>query len=445
MRRWITYSVLLIILIVGGMLRSYNVNVWPREGATFDEFAWTFQGISILNSGTPVSWSPHAAYVNKIEYFNPQGARFTLVSPYLEHPPLFGIVAGAFAKMQGVQTFDDVTIAKIRPLALIMGVISIVAVFVLTSAVYGNVVGLAASGIYAILPTVVIGSRLVQNENFFIPLFLFALYFAYKYIERTAKNKKLITLNLGLTALLCGLLPLAKMPWIAAPLAVIGIFLFSKKWKAAFWVVLATVTGLGVWLVYGYTTDATLFTNLWKLQLARYDMAFDSLFILFRDPIIADRALVDGWIYFGWAAIVLLLVKDVKKQLPILFGFLAYMAIFVFAIPSEPLHGWYRYPFYPFLAIAVAAFFKEYLNKNYLVTALSFVVIGLSMFASSWGRVLGFSYPVFRIYLITVAVGALPGIFSKLANKKVFRLINIAICIAIVLLTIWTILVYNEQ
>ena len=445
MKKWLVYTILIVILLVGGLLRHHNLSVWPREGATFDEFAWTFQGISILNTGVPESWSPHASYTNKTEYFNPQGAHFTLVTPYLEHPPLFGIVAGSFAKLRGVNTFDEVTIAKIRPLALVMGVMSIVAVFVLANAVYGNVVGLLASGVYAILPTVVIGSRLVQNENFFIPLFLFALYFAYRYIESASKNKKLITFNLGLTALLCGLLPLAKMPWITASVAVLAMFLFAKKWKAAGIVLATTGAFLGAWLIYGYSVAPVLFGSLWKLQLARYDMAFDSLFILFRDPITADRLLVDGWIYFGWAAMIWLCTKDFKKNLPIILGFLAYFAVFVFAIPSEPSHGWYRYPFYPFLTIAIAVFFKEYLNKNYLVTAVSFVVIGLSMFASSWGRVLGFSYPVFRTYLAAVAIGTLPAIFPKLADKKIFQWINHALILLILMLSIWTVLIYNEQ
>jgi hypothetical protein len=109
------------------------------------------------------------------------------------------------------------------------------------------------------------------------------------------------------------------------------------------------------------------------------------------------------------------------------------------------MHGWYRYPFYPFLAIAIAVFFKEHFNKNYLVTAVSFVVIGLSMFASSWGRVFGFSYPVFRTYLVAVAFGALPAIFPKLADKKVFRWTNLVLVLLILMLSIWTVLVYNEQ
>lgn len=439
MKKGLVYLILGIILVVGASLRNFNLNVWPREGATFDEFAWTFLGVSLWEKGTPTSWSPHPQYKNRVEYRNPQGAHFVLVSPYLEHPPLFGLVAGGFAMVNGVRNFNDVTIAKIRPLALILGIMSIFMVFLLASSVYGDKVGLVASGIYSIVPSVAIGSRLVQNENFFIPFFLFALYLTHRYIRHPKSN------ILYLTAVICGLLPIAKIPWVAAAIAVVVMFLYAKKWKEVGVVAVSVAAGLFAFFVWGFVWDKELFINLWKLQLARYDLAFDSLFVLFRDPVIVDRALVDGWIYFGWAAIVWLLTRDIKKNLPIIMGFLAYAAIFVFAVPSEPLHGWYRYPFYPFLTIATAVFLAEYFNKNYLVSALFYVTTGLSMFGGSWAQAFGFSFPVLRTYLVAMAVGALPALFP---SKKIVRLswfINIGIFLLIILLSCWTVILYNEQ
>lgn len=439
MRKITVGIILAFILMVGLFLRSYNYTVWPREGATFDEFAWTFLGLSLWEKGVPSSWSPHKAYKNRVEYFNPQGAHFTIVTPYLEHPPLFGLIAGGFARLRGITTFDEVRVATVRPLAIALGILSIYMVFLLASVLYGDVVGLIASAVYAITPTVAVGSRLVQNENFFIPFFLLSLLLAYRNIQRPKKG------TLAASVLIASILPLAKVPWVAAPIAVAGIFAISRKWKEAGLVLLATTLIFSIFLVYGFVLDREVFINLWKLQLARYDMVFDSLFILFRDPVVVDRALVDGWIYFGWVAMILLLVKDIKKHLPVVIGFLAYGAIFVFAIPSEGLHGWYRYPFYPFLAIATAVFIKEYLNVNYLVTAVFYVVVGLSMFAESWGRTYGFSYPVFRIYLMTVACSALPVIFPKLQNKRAFRWLHGVMVLCIIFLSCWAILLYNEQ
>ena len=43
---------------------------------------------------------------------------------------------------------------------------------------------------------------------------------------------------------------------------------------------------------------------------------------------------------------------------------LSYFLIFLTAIPDEAGHGWYRYPFYPFLIISIALFIKEYFTKK---------------------------------------------------------------------------------
>lgn len=96
--KWIVFF--LGIVILGFILRGHNLTTWPRLGATFDEYAWTWQGINIIQKGTPISWSPHPQYenANSIIY---QETHFRIVEPFLEHPPFFGIVAGSFALMNG--------------------------------------------------------------------------------------------------------------------------------------------------------------------------------------------------------------------------------------------------------------------------------------------------------------------------------------------------------
>jgi len=439
MKKYSIYIIFGVILTIGIWIRSINFTVWPREGSTFDEFAWTFQGLSIIKTGMPTSWSPHSAYTHRTEWYNPQGAHFILVTPYLEHPPLFGLVAGGYARLAGIREFSEVTAAKIRPLALILGALSIIAVFLLGKSVFGARIGLLAAFLYAIVPTVAIGSRLVQNENFFIPFFLFSLYFANEYIKKPTYGKLIGAIALS------SILPLAKVPWIAAPISIILLFLTHRRWKEAGYTAVLTFICFSGFLLYGFILDGMVFTNLWKLQLARYDMAFDSLFALFRNPLIADRTFVDGWIYFGWAAMVWLLGRDMKKNFPVILGFLAYFAVYVFAIPNEPLHGWYRYPFYPFLILATAGMIDEFVNTNYFLQALFFVVIGASMFAESWGKVLGFSYTVFRSFLILVTFGALPAFFPRLNGKKIYKWLNYGIYSILIVLSLWSVILYNEQ
>ena len=95
------------------------------------------------------------------------------------------------------------------------------------------------------------------------------------------------------------------------------------------------------------------------LQLNRYDIYFTSIFALFQKPYLVDRFMTDGWIYFGWFAFILLLVRDLKKNYLIVLPLLSYFVVFLVGIPDEVGHGWYRYPFYPFLIMSTALFIKK--------------------------------------------------------------------------------------
>lgn len=425
-----------LILVLGLWLRSDKLYTWPRLGATFDEYAWTWLGINLIQNRVPESWSRHPQYKNT-KLITYQNVPFQLVKPYLEHPPLFGLVAGSYALANGVNNMFEVNLEKIRGLALLLGVLSIFMIYIFAAQVYGYKVGLLSAFIYASVPTVAVGSRLVQNENFFIPFFLLALFLIAKFI----KTKNPMYRNSA--AVICGLLSLSKVPWIAGALAVVLIFFYLKKYKDSFKFLSIVIPIFLLFFIYGAYYDWNLFIGLWQLQLARYDIAFNSIFALFTSPYLADRFLVDGWIYFGWFAVFLLSVKDFKKNYMVLLPFLAYFAVFIFAIPNEAQHGWYRYPFYPFLVISIALFLKEYFNKNYLLTFLFLIFIGLSMLQLSWAQSLGFSFIVFRSFLVLFGISLAPLFLPK--TKSLSSFTSYLSLVIIFLLSIWSVFKYNEQ
>ncbi|HVZ67454.1 MAG TPA: glycosyltransferase family 39 protein [Patescibacteria group bacterium] len=415
-----------------------NLYTWPRLGATFDEYAWTWEGMNLIQKGVPVSWSPHPQYKTAKDIIY-QKTHFRIVKPFLEHPPVFGLVAGSFAILNGASDMYHLSINNIRPLAVILGLISILLVYLLVEEVYDKKTALLSSLLYATIPTVVVGSRIVQNENFFIPVWLLSLWLIAKYI----KNKKSLYRNLA--ALLCVLLVLAKVPWVAASGSIFLIFLYLKQYKNALIFFLGPILGLAIYTIYGFYYDSNLFLSLWGLQLNRYDLTFNSIFAIFTEPFLVDRYMVDGWIYFGWFAFILLLTKDIKKNFIIIFGLLAYFSIFIFAIPNEPGHGWYRYPFYPFLAISIAVFIIDYFKKNLLLTFLFIIMVGTSLLQLSYGIKFGFSFKVFRLFLLSTGIVLIPLFFKNKNIKKLSLLYADAMIIFFILLNIWAVLEYNEQ
>ncbi len=430
------FVLLALILILGLWLRSDKLYTWPRLGATFDEYAWTWLGINLIQNKVPESWSRHPQYKNSKSIIY-QKVPFVLAKPYLEHPPLFGLVAGGYALLSGVNDMYSVDLEHIRGLALLLGVLSIFILYVFAAELYGYKIGLLSALIYVTVPTIAVGSRIVENENFFIPFFLLSLYLISRYL------KSYNPMYRNFAAIICGILILAKVPWIAGALAIVLILVYIREYKDTFKFLAVVVPIFLLFFIYGAFFDWNLFVSLWQLQLQRYDIAFNSIFALFTSPYLVDRFMTDGWIYFGWFAVFLLAVKDFKKNYMVLLPFLAYFSIFIFAIPNEPSHGWYRYPFYPFLVISTALFLKEYFNKNYLLTFLFLIFTGLSMLQLSWQQSLGFSFVVFRSFLILFGISLVPLFLPK--TKSLSSFTSYASLAIIFFLNIWSILLYNEQ
>lgn len=426
------------IVLISYFLRVHNLNTWPRKGATFDEYAWTWQGINLIKKGVPISWSPHPQYKDKklVIY---QETAFYIVKPYLEHPPLFGLIAGSYAILGGVDDMYKLNIENIRGLALLLGVLSVFILFVLLAELYDRKVATLGALLYATVPSVVVGSRLVQNENFFIPLWLFSLYLIAKFI----KNKKSIYRNLA--ALVCGLLILAKVPWAAAGFSIVLILLSTKRFGDLYKFLLVFIPIGLLYFAYGFYYDKDLFLSLWGLQLNRYDLSFNSIFALFQKPYLTDRFYTDGWIYFGWFSLFLLFLKDHKKHLILISAVLSYFLVFLSAIPDEAGHGWYRYPFYPFLLSSTALFLKEYFAKNFLATFFFIVLVGTSLLELTWGNVFGFSHVFFRLIIILWLIALLPYFIVNNRIIKIGKLSSYLWFLALILMNIWAVLLYTEQ
>lgn len=425
------------VLVLGFLLRLNNLYTWPRLGATFDEYAWTWQGISLIKTGVPTSWSPHPQYKNAKDIIY-QKTHFRIVTPYLEHPPLFGLIAGSFALLNGVKDMYDLTIRDIRPLALILGTFSIFMIYLLSKDLFGPGVGLLSSLLYATIPTIAVGSRVVQNENFLIPFWFLSLFILNIYLKTGKKKFR------NIAAILAGLLSLAKVPWLVVGLSLSFILAFNRKLKDAFWVGGIVFLIFSLFFLYGFYFDRNLFINLWGLQLNRYDLEFASIYALFQKPFLVDRFYLDGWIYFGWFAIILLF-KDFKKYSFIILPFLAYFLIFLTGIPDEPGHGWYRYPFYPFLIISIALFIKEYFVKNWAFTFIFLAFIGTTVFQNTWASVFGFSYSVFRLIILSWVFVLLPLFLNFKKLNKGSKFVSWGWLIVFILMNIWSILLYNEQ
>lgn len=417
------------IFLLGFFVREIKLYEVPRLGATFDEFAWTWLGMNLIQTGIPISWSPHSQYEDA-QILMHNGAYFRLVTPYLEHPPFFGLVAGSFVLISGVNNILMVQLYHFRQLSLMLGMISIALVYYLSKQLYGRYVGFLSALLYSIIPTVVIGSRLLQNENFFIPLWLAGLFFVLKSLQ--SQQRIFVTL----AAILAFLLVISKIPFMAGGISFFALYLFYKKYKYAITILLAIIFGFLAFYIYGSFYDRALLHELLLFQTQRYDLTYNSIFSLFEKPYLADRFFTDGWILWGFIAFFILLIKDYKKHIFVIIPFLTYFGIYMAGIPDEPGHGWYRYPFYPFLIIAISLFVKEYFNKNYLLTFMFVVFIGASLLQNVVQPIIGFSFIVFRAVIMLWALILLPIFFNNSVARFISKFLGYSFFIAYLIMSI---------
>ena len=125
------------LLLLAAALRLHNYAVYPQRGATSDEYAFAFQGISLLTKGVPIAWSAIPLYKNLI-HLTINGLYFPIVQPYLDHPPLFGLLVGAWAIFFRETAFEAVQLATIRIIPVILSFISAIFLYLLAKNVYGE-------------------------------------------------------------------------------------------------------------------------------------------------------------------------------------------------------------------------------------------------------------------------------------------------------------------
>ncbi len=442
----VRYKVIIVffILLLGLFLRAYNLTAFPPRGATFDEFAWTWLGMNILQKGVPISWSPHSQYNQREHYIDQYGTTFWLVQPYLEHPPFFGLLAGSWALLNGAKDMFTVELIHVRSLSLILGVLTIYLVFLLAKEIYGDLVGLMSALFYATIPTVVIGSRLVQNENFFIPLYVLVTWLTIRYIKHKSNKYSLIhkPMLYIIPALICGLLTLAKVPWWGSALSCIFLLSSVKKYKEAILFFVIVAITFCMFFLWGVYWDKTVFFDLLKLQTARYDITFDGIFSLFTTPYLVNEIYIDGWIYVGWFALFMLL-SSFKEHKFLLLGFFGYFVIYILGIPNEPGHGWYRYPFYPFLIIALSYMLIQSIKERSLFTFFSLSLIGLPLLKHTWEVIFGFSFYVYRIFLVCCGIPSIMSIFPEKRLRFISTFATFLLLLFLCSLNVISILIYK--
>lgn len=406
--------ILIAVLSLGLVLKLHNYSVYPQRGATSDEYSYSFQGVSLLTKGIPISWSAFTDYKN-LRHLTINHLYFPIVYPYFDHTPLNGIITGAWALAFGENTFEKIQLKTIRIVPIALSMVSSLFVFLIGMKLFNYKTAFWALLIYDTTTIFAIQSRVVLAENLITPLFLGAIYLFLNFYKKINLKK---TLVLGTLA---GLAFWTKELGIAAFLSLLYLFISEKlKLKYALILFFTFVFFVLLYIGYGMYFDAQVFWKILGEQSGR-NIGPDTLTYILSTPIVVNKAYNDGWYFLGFFAFFASFFAYGKSKF-ILIPATVYFLLLLSALTQGGEMGWYIIPLFPFMALFTADFLTRHAEKIGFGIFPLLIFVGLYFLKYGYEVNFGLTPMQFRIALLILFLPiTLTVIFKK---KKAYAIIS---------------------
>ncbi len=334
---WVPTAVLAL-LVAGLCLRLHGYASYPPFGANEDELAWAWQGQSLWLHHWPASWSylPEQLPVGVMR--TSTGVYLPYVSPFLDQPPLFGLVVGGVALLAGEQTPTQVGPEAIRLVPILLSVLVGWLLYLLAARHLGRPTALVALAAFSLSPWMVSAGRLVESDWMLAAMLLGVLVLA-------SHRGRLATATL---LALCVLAPLVKVPGVIVGVAAALALLTERRWAVAAMALVGAPIGIGLFAAYGAAVDWHQFVLVWQVQSARHDsLVAGQQFLLsgasglWNFVPLNDPFWTVGMV--GLAAMLLRRPLSPRARIPLAFAAYALLMTLTASTEGAKFYGWYRF------------------------------------------------------------------------------------------------------
>lgn len=388
--RLLLLVVLMGLVLLGARLRLRFLQAFPPARATYDEEAYLWVGKSLLTTGVPTSWSfvdygqlekgrplvdrrvedfslaindgkPTLANwrafpkpLTKAQEIDVDGVRthFTIVQPFLDHPPLGGIF---FALFDRNRVMTSITTIDIRRVAVGLALVGLFGIFLLVKELVGETAAILAVAFSALGAGYVISSRLALPENILAAVWPWYLWLAYSQLKRPSLWRRNVLLAGAL------LLPLVKLSGLILPGSAALFYFRSAKHRWALSLLIGGAIGVLLYLAYGYFYDPASFKVVLGLQGARHFYGPQTVLLKILNPLVT-APLLDGFIFLGWFSFIALVFnRDQKESAIVTDAILAYLGFFLLFGGEQ--YPWYQFIVFPLLAMCAAMVTAMYLDQ----------------------------------------------------------------------------------
>lgn len=365
-------SVLVVLLGTGLRLCDYDVMPEFRENA--DELFATWNGWSLLEDGTTRGWSlwPRA-YGGAVDH---QEVRFfgetrPVITPYFEHPPLLHLLVGAAAHLGGAEHWLDAKLAHTRLVPIALMALSLALMVAVGRRLFpGSPAPWLGAGLFAVVPTIVLQSRVIKEEALLVPLSLAMVWFFLRWRDDGKRLRDLV-----FASICAGLPTLAKVPAVVwVPALVMMVAAERGETRRAVW---AAAIGLGtasLLLVFGALIDWDVFLLTQAKQGKR--PTHWNLFPRFFDATLVNHNIIGrGWILFLWLGYMAsAFSRGWRGRAALTVPPIAYLVAIAVGSGNWTF-GWYIVPLYPFLCLGAGDFLAELWERPTFLGGTLFLVL----------------------------------------------------------------------
>lgn len=344
----------LLVTLAGALiLRLHDFALAPAITDNGDEFDWAWMGLGLLRKGVPYGWSNLRVYPpGSSATIN--GRFFEIVHPFLDHPPLFGLIVGAVAWLQGARELTDVTAGMVRPVPIVLSILTLGLAYMLGRRVFGPGPAMVAAVLLATAPAAVLVQRQTEAESLLAPILLGALLLVSS-LERGPQRTSTVACLLAC----CAVAPAVKVSGVAVAGAVAAILLARGHWRLAFAALASGLAGTAAYFVYGALYDWHLFIRVLAASEARRS-GITGVYQFIAAPAGpggADQRLRDGWWLLGWLMVGAAAMAKRRERLELLvWPIVGYTVVIMTFAEHVSYYGWFRVTVYPLIYLLAGWF-----------------------------------------------------------------------------------------
>lgn len=372
------FILVIIALAVGVGVRTQRLGALRPYDS--DERVWILQGAMLLKTGAPAAWTRYWEKYPPAFTTAFGGQNQVMVSPFLDHPPLFGLAMGAWAMATGNDTAAPFNWALLRLPMITLALGTLVFTWLFVRRLFTPVQAAITAVAFAFFPAHSIASRFIVAENAIAFLLILGLYAFAMTATAERQHTRQAKLATAIIAVICIIAIWLKLSAIIIPATLGLLALLKKNWRLFTIITAATLVSLVLFVLYGAYYDWSIFRDVLAGHLDR-QQSFWHFWSVVTQMDLGNYQFSDPSIIVGFIGLFTLLAN---QEIPwdrrlYVFAPLFMLSLLFLQIAPVESYGWYKYVWFPLLAIGLGYVFTELVKGRmaYYVLLLPFIALAL--------------------------------------------------------------------